>query len=650
MEGFCTSQEMALEELEKLAPGAPFLALGQTVFWDEPMKSGVIQTQKRLGYSRRFIAGVHDTDYFAKSPYKTQKRGFTALPHNDTTTKGLWSAAGEFSFLFGSETVISRDQLKQAGVKVARVENERPGLMDELTEAWGWRGIVSNEADSKITAEMPLEPLFRELFDTFEWAVKSSLNSISGRRKNESRKAAEKILSQVCKASGDGESLTLTSYYKRLLPIMFSAVAGEPVAIDVSSTTELLRFNTQTVRQARFDIFDLFVRPETRQDACDAYNEAVQGSEIYTLDRFGTGALPFDLYIPGVGRGTIRLGNRGCVINTPDSVAFSFKRPIRSAAEFAEKIEERYGPDCVLIGKAVSLIGMLATEHVFVFHEGASSYVWRSREMHKALAKRGHKLKLNPILRVSYNPWDAFSECEAWLKMPEPLRRPFGVDELSAAGFSLRWKAVAQEASDHLDKLSELKQPLDLIRYLQSDLGGHWRAIGAEYERLHDLFAELNKELSKIKKRKKPVLKKLKELRLERAETEIAKGNHWRQYIFEKSPAQEQIGEREAFENRLEQIEDKIDACRQEWLGLQKEQDELVFSNKMLQARKRRQTISLEAELMRIQLIREAVIASEGLDKAAHRPAAWWFPIVSPSGGWHEATMQRAQYSLEPLV
>src|SRR5688572_24087480 len=111
--------EEALAELEKVAPEAPFLALGQTVFWDEPMKGGVALTSKRLGYSRKLVAGVHDTDYFAKLPHGPRQPGkFMVVPHNDTTTKGLWSAAGEFSRLFGSETVVSREILQSAGLRI----------------------------------------------------------------------------------------------------------------------------------------------------------------------------------------------------------------------------------------------------------------------------------------------------------------------------------------------------------------------------------------------------------------------------------------------------------------------------------------------------------------------------------------------------
>src|SRR5580658_5890826 len=125
------SLPQVLETLEKVAPGVPLLALGQTIFWDEPLKAGVALASRRLGYKRRFVAGVHDTDYFAKLASGKQKAGaYKALPHNDTTTRGLWSAAGEFSTLFGSETVITRDALAAAGLRIDRLKEARPNILD----------------------------------------------------------------------------------------------------------------------------------------------------------------------------------------------------------------------------------------------------------------------------------------------------------------------------------------------------------------------------------------------------------------------------------------------------------------------------------------------------------------------------------------
>ena len=94
----------------------------------------------------------------------------------------------------------------------------------------------------------------------------------------------------------------------------------------------------------------------------------------------------------------------------------------------------------------------------------------------------------------------------------------------------------------------------------------------------------------------------------------------------------------------------KIADSREAWQALLEEQEDLVSSQDTLKASNRRRDIAFEAELMRMKLIRSAVIATEGLRNAGHRPCAWWFQLVSPSGRWYEATMKRAFYYLEPLT
>lgn len=645
----CRSQAETLAELEQKAPNAPFLALGQTIFWDETMKAGVILASQSAGYQRPFVAGVHDTDYFAKSPLRSRKGEYKALPHNDTTTKGLWSAAGEFSSLFGSETVITREQLQKAGAKVAKVAAERPGYLDEATEAYGWRGIVSMHAEPQITAEKPLGPLFNELYKTLDWAVEESLGLLSGPSAARSHDKAEEIRSIFCDEWDRSEDLTLAEFYERLLPKYYSLTAGEPVSLETTRTTSLLQFNTETCGRARFDLLGLFLDPATRGLAEESYNAAVAGSEMYTLDRFGTGALPFDVFVPGHGRGTLRLGNRGGVIMTPTPVGFSFRQPIRCNADLAAVLEKRFGPDCVLIGKAVSLIGMLAREFVFVFHHGASGYVWRSRKMHQALASGGNRLELNPILRVKYEPWDALASCSAWFRLPEPLKRSFGVEELSGSSLALRWRQVAQGQRERLELFGDLKRPKDLIAFLQKEIGGHWECIGTAHEALHLVFDDLNDQLGELRKRKKALLAEMKDLSAERIRKEEESGRHWRERIFEKSPTDADWAERRRRQEEVQNLIHRMDEKRLEWRKLQDEQEMLVGSEGIVRAREQRQSIGFEAELMRMTLIREAVIASQGLEQAGHRPAGWWMPLVSPDGEWFRETFRHAQFCLEEL-
>lgn len=651
MENSTLSVKEALRRLEEIAPTAPFLALGQTVFWDEPMKAGIALASKRQGYSRRFVAGVHDTDYFAKLPQGRHQPGkFRAVTHNDTTTKGLWSAAGEFSTLFGSETVVTREILVQAGLKIERLRRARPDLLDEATEAWGWRGVVSLDDAPPVTSELPLRPVFQEVRSTFDWALDAALDSLTGESKAKAEELADTIRTKLCDALEAEPNGTLSSFYRRLLPDFYEFTAGAPVNLDVTSTTQLLQFNTSTATHTRFDILRTFINPATRAKASAAYDKAVQGSGLYELKRFGTGAIPFDLVVPGKGRGTIRLGNRGMVINTPKPLFASFKKPIESVEELAEVVERRFGPDCTLVGKAVTLIGMLAREFVFVFHEGASSYVKYSRALHQSLLKEGVDLNLHPILRVRYRAWDGLQVACSWVHLPDPFQRPFGTEELCAPSIASRWKTVGEEQEQLLTKLGALKRPIELIRFLEKQVGGSWSCLAQEYEGLHSQLKQLRTSIDSIVAERHALYGQIKALKAKRGEAERAKGNHFRAHIFEQSPTPEDLAERERLEGEIQSVIHEIDAKRREVYLNGLRQGETTRSTEILKVHDRRRSIELESELKRLRLIRSAVVSSKGLQAANLRPSAWWFPLLSPDGLWFRETVDSAECWLEPLV
>src|SRR5579884_4160396 len=103
------SARQVLEDLGKRFGGSPFLALGQTVLWDEPMKAVWYRLLEAHSPGSRLVAGVHDSDYFAKTTALIHTdRKYVMLPHDDGNTRGLWSAAGEVSALMGSEDVPTR--------------------------------------------------------------------------------------------------------------------------------------------------------------------------------------------------------------------------------------------------------------------------------------------------------------------------------------------------------------------------------------------------------------------------------------------------------------------------------------------------------------------------------------------------------------
>ena len=640
----------ALAELDRQAAHAPLLALGQTVFWDEPMKAGVALAAAKGGQPRKLVAGIHDTDYFAKLPSGAHKKGqFKAFPHNDTSTRGLWSAAAEFSALFGSETVVTREALHAAGLRLEKILRDRPNLLDQATEAWGWRGIVSLDEDAPVTSEVPIKALYPELKATLDWAVDLSLNSVCETEKMLAHERANHLRGMAQEAFDINPEGTLADYYKALLPHLYSFVAGEKVELEPAKTTELLRFNRQTCAQPRFDLVNLFVSPESAEVARTAYNEAIKGSEIYGLERFGTGAIPFDLVIPGLGRGTLRIGTKAVIINTHEPQFISLARPLRHVQDLAEAIERKFGDDCVLIGKAVTLIGMLSREFVFVFHEGASSYVKYSRKMHESLEANGHGLKMNPILRVRLEVWDALSECNTWLRLPEPFQGPFGTDDLAAPSFASRWLEVAADQAELLDKLSRLCRPLDLIRFLEERTGGSWKCLAREYAGLHTKMEQVEREIREIKNRRRACYNELRDLKRERVDAEHAMGEHFRAHVFGQEPTDEHLKEREELGHKVEAIIHAITAKRKEIRALLKEESDFVRAPNVQTVHERRRGIELEAELKRLKLIREAVITSKGLAKASHRPSAWWFPILCPDGGWFRASIEGAQCYLEPV-
>lgn len=645
------SIEKTLRELHALAPDAPFLALGQTVFWDEPMKAGIVKAAARLGHKRKLVAGVHDTDYFAKLPSGSHSTGkYKALPHNDTTTRGLWSAAAEFSTLFGSETVISRDMLHAAGLRIAKLAAARPNFLDQATEAWGWRGIVSLDAHVPITKDVPLRQLFPELKATVDWALDSTIEVLAGEGKAKAIELADRLRSQICDLSED-PTQTVSQYYKRLLPVLYDFCSGSSVDMEATATSELLRFNSATCGSCRFELLNLFVDQATRQVACSAYDAAIRGSSgLYELSRFGSGAIPFDLIIPGKGRGTIRLGTKGAVIMTPTPQFLTLKTPLTSVQDLAAAIEAKFGPDCVLVGKAVTLIGMLAREFVFVFHEGASSYVKHSRKLHQLLAKQGYELKMNPILRVKYDVWGALKVCCSWFRLPEPFQRAFGTEELCGPSFSARWEEVGIEQEALLAQLSRLKRPIELIRFLEKTHGGSWEKLAKEYEGLHKTLSALEKDLAQIREQRSGLYDEMRRLRVKRLTAELEKGNHFRANIFNQSPTEENLQERERLNDAVLEVVHAGTEVRNRMVQLRHTQRDLVEDEAIRKIHERRRSIELEAELKRLRLIRQAIISSKGLEHANVRPSAWWFPLVCPDGLWFRETIDTAECYLDPLI
>ncbi|MFY8053607.1 MAG: hypothetical protein ACOVP2_13380, partial [Armatimonadaceae bacterium] len=130
-----------------VAAGRPvhLLALGQTVFWDEPTKAGILTRLKESTPGATVTVGIHDTDYFAKSPRHPKidaSAHYAILGHDDWMTRGLWSAAGELHRIFGSEDPPTLAALtEQGGANIHAIRStavDPDTTLSMLTAADGW--------------------------------------------------------------------------------------------------------------------------------------------------------------------------------------------------------------------------------------------------------------------------------------------------------------------------------------------------------------------------------------------------------------------------------------------------------------------------------------------------------------------------------
>lgn len=703
----------AISELRERFPQTPFLTLGQTVLWDEPVKAAFCRMLEIVAPDAVMMAAVHDTDYFAKLPQMEQRREkYLLLSHNDGDTRGLWSAAGEISCLFGSETVPTRHALTENGVEFDRVARDYPGgaeaLLNAETNAWGWRALVQTASRSMIAGDVKLKDIGPTLTAQIEWAINHSLqiawtedNGICEACASLARENAAKIFGWTRDYINQDPDGSLSDFYRWLTPRLWALVRGEGSCnLTTGTSLRLFKLNRETCNLPRFALVDLFLNPATQETAKRCYNDAVRGSGIYTLDQFGPGALPFDVVIPAQGRGTLHLQNGTLSIDTEPR--HTIQAPCENVGQLAEILESNFGADVVLVGKAVSLISMLAKEFIFVFHEKASSYTNRTQKMNAALREAGIAFDLHPMLRLKYATWDALSQTRAVFNLPPHLASAFGQSTIPAGEFAARWADVCESQDNLRAELKNCRSPRELLNLLAARFGGDWISRHEEFQAAHATISALQEQTATLKNEIESLRQAADDSISQATEIERAKGNDFRanlnplrQRIFDLKELQanrvshveidEATGkprklskdEREAARLQVEQENREIEnlrgqithleATRQDFdaqiakfrreahekraLAKEKVREKLSLerSENVAQARQTRRELRYEAEFERLRRTRDAIMTSEGLRYTNYRPTAWWFPLVSPDGKWLDQLVATAQLRVEEL-
>ena len=670
------SVQSVLDTIQQKYPGVPFLALGQTALWDEPTKAVWRHLLDTIYPAAQLIAGVHDTDYFAKTTaHLGSDRKYATLPHDDGRTRDLWSAAGEMSALFGSESVPTRAFFEKHGVPFDSLARDFPGGKDafyrEYTAAWGWRGIVSTESHDLIAHDIPMRDIQDALLEQIDWAITESMACLDEASREHAMRAAAQVRCMVTAFLAECDThCRLSDLYQTLLPQLYELLLGaSPAHFSTTASSQLFVFHPQSCLLPRFGLLAHFLNPSTRRTACNAYNASVSGSGIYTLDHFGEGAVPFDVVVPGKGRGTLRLTPQGIVIETqPAATVLPGQADTPDA--LARLLQSAFGENVLLVGKAVTLVDMLASEYLVVFHETASGYTDRTHAMNKRLRADGMALDLRPIVRLAYPTWDALSMLPETIvfQLPPHLASAFGRDTIAAPHFAHEWHGVVEQQRETLQTLRHLHKTRDLMHYLETEDNDKWRKRQTDYEDALRALKEVAAKSDTLAGRIDEHQQQWDMWKIERQRLERRKGDDWRANL---QPLREKIhnavvcGEATetiqrdidrqtairatAFDEPLAQCAERIQATRALIAEFRRQRRLLERGPQAKQARATIDSIMREAQMARMTLLRNAFLTIDSLEHTNVRPTAWWLPLVDPTRAWFNAIASGTQARLEEL-
>lgn len=657
-----------LQEAEEASCGAPRLAciigelpkygrllsFGQTVCWDEPMKAVVIEQMNRHGIDMPFIFGVHDTDYFSKAHSAVpHDGGFTIIKRNDGSTANVWTAACETALLLGCEAAPTISDYISCGIPVSelakRSEEGSLNFIDRWTEAWGWRAIIHNSRYGPVAAYVRLGDVLPKVKELISWAVENTLRMVDA-PSDAQRFAAESMLRLIDEcAEKVGLNVSLSEFYMCLYRRIVERLIGRaPKNLSTTRSLDFFRFNSNSCSLDRFKLLDIFLSPHTREIAASAYNEAVAGTGIYPLSEFGEHALPFDLISRQFGRGTICVdGNWLIVLIGADGKRSEAKacEPITNRLSLARCVEEAFGKDCALVGKAIMTPIMLCSEGVMVLSETGSAYMHIVRRFVSRLHGAGIRLSLSPILRVRYSTYDAMRSLNFKLRLPPHLAKFIGSDVVSADEFALSWRDAVKLANKIVEGMLASPSPWSTFELIElgasngeaEQLKRQLEVTSARLQRLGREIDALMMECRWLANEERNLVKQLMNLQLQCSLLKRRSSTHIDEQLDE---------ERQRLASKVRELQSELRKLHGRRRDAVHRLRALAYSDEAFKLRLTRHELYLKVFELRLSLARDALLTA-ALPYSDFRPCAWWLAAIDTDGKWWRGITESARARFE---
>jgi hypothetical protein len=333
-------------------------------------------------------------------------------------------------------------------------------------------------------------------------------------------------------------------------------------------------------------------------------------------------------------------------------------------------IERQFGPEAILVGKAVAFAAMISSEFIFALNEEGSHYVAQTRTMVRELDRAGIRLELHPALRQKLDVWSALGRCEGDIVLPRHLAAAFGTDCLPFAEFGQSWRSVVQHQQRILRTMRSLTSPEDLMDFLGHEQHKGWLDRVCDYVKAHSLLLKVRSRAEMLRHRAITCRERARQLKREAGQLQREKGEYFRRHI---RPLQERLAElaRQGIESgsgvrllnaRIRRHERdgraKIERAIQRKLSQARKEEEKQREARAgfraletgAEARAARATLAAvhhDLEREKLRLVRSALLVMMGLPFTTHRPSAWWIPLVDPSGRWAGACAEGAEFYFE---